>query len=511
MLNLISDAWIPVRRKDGTRAVIAPWQMADDSLAFPDWPRPDLNIACLELLIGLVFLADPPRDAEDWQDRQRPDADRLRARLAPFAPAFALMGDGPRFMQDREAFEAGVNDANSPDMLFIDSAGGQTIRNNADLMVKRERYGALDPATAAMALYTLQAHAPSGGKGNRTSMRGGGPMVTLVDPGGGLWPLVWANVPDGAPAAPADLPWTRPTRTSEKGEQVFPQQAHAAEAFFGMPRRLRLVGGEGRVTGVVQRPYGTNYAGWEHPLTPHYRQKPGAELLPLHPRAGLFGYRNWLGVVLPAPNANDTARRARVAEHWHERAGGRRADLIVAGWAMDNMKPRDFTFSRAPLLDLPDETAERVEGFVEAASALAAALRGALASVLAEGEAREAAREEFFARTQGPFETRIAELTAADADPQAVARDWLGDLKDIALELFKEVAEPLLAEARIAPATVTRDGNPQRVRGAGYIVAAWRSLESAFLGHGEEGRKAFMALGLEVPEQGEATKRRKSA
>ena len=97
-LNLITDRWIPVRRKDGTRKVIAPWQMADPALDFPDWPRPDLNIACLELLIGLVFMADPPANAEEWETRQTPDPERLRAQLAPFAPAFKLLGDGPRFM-----------------------------------------------------------------------------------------------------------------------------------------------------------------------------------------------------------------------------------------------------------------------------------------------------------------------------------------------------------------------------------------------------------------------------
>jgi len=73
-----------------------------------------------------------------------------------------------------------------------------------------------------MALFTFQAHSRSRGAGNRTSMRGGGPMVTLVDPGGGLWPLVWGNVPEGRPGALRDLPWMRPTRTSEKGEQVLP-------------------------------------------------------------------------------------------------------------------------------------------------------------------------------------------------------------------------------------------------------------------------------------------------
>jgi CRISPR system Cascade subunit CasA len=256
-LNLISDPWIPVRRKDGSRHVIAPWQVADDSLAFPDWPRPDLNVACLELLIGLVFIADPPAGSEDWSARRAPDPGRLRDKLAALAPAFNLLGGGPRFMQDFEPFETGNNDPNPPDMLFIDSAGGQTVKNNADLLVKRERYARLDLPTAAMALFTLQAFAPSGGAGNRTSMRGGGPMVTLVEPeGAGLWDLIWANVPDGKPSPVDALPWTRAARTSEKGQVVIEPDSHPSEAFFGMPRRLRLVAEDGAGTGVVQRPYG---------------------------------------------------------------------------------------------------------------------------------------------------------------------------------------------------------------------------------------------------------------
>lgn len=485
-LNLISDAWIPVRRKDGTRAVIAPWQMADDGLAFPDWPRPDLNIACLELLIGFVFLADPPEDVEDWQDRQPPDPERLRDRLAPFAPAFELLGDGPRFLQDLERFEAGVTVPNPPDMLFIDSAGGQTVRNNADLMVKRSRYAAPGAALAAMALHTLQAHAPSGGAGNRTSMRGGGPMVTLVDPGQGLWPLIWANVPDGRPATADVLPWMRPVRSSAGGEQVFPQDAHPAEAFFGMPRRLRLVAGVADVAGVVQKPYGANYAMWEHPLTPHYRMKPGAELLPRHPRAGPFGYRNWLGITARLPgDAEDTARRARMVALWPERSGGRPASVIVAGWAMDNMKPRDFTYARAPLVDLPDDLARSMEGLVEAADAFSVVLRGALAPVLAEGEAREAAREGFYLQTQARFEARLSQLTAVNA--AEVAQGWLDDLRAAALAQFDALALPGLAD---------RDTKDQA-----EIVQARRNLTAAFAGYGKQGRAAYQALGLPVPEQ----------
>ncbi len=488
-LNLITDAWIPVRRKDGSRVTIAPWQMADDSLEFPDWPRPDLNIACLELLIGLVFLADPPEDAEDWQDRQAPDPDRLRAKLAPFAHAFNLLGDGPRFMQDRDAFEAGVRDPNPPDMLFIDSSGVQTARNNADLLVKRDRYPVVEMSLAAMALYTLQANAPSGGKGNRTSMRGGGPMVTLVDPGGGLWPLLWANVPEGTPADPSVLPWMRRTRSSEKGEQVFPQDAHPAEAFFGQPRRLRLVGQGGRITGVVQKPYGTDYAGWEHPLTPHYRQKPGAELLPVHPRAGHFGFRNWLGVTIQKAEASDdTARRAKVINLWGARGNGRRAEAIVAGWAMDNMKPQDFIFSRAPIVDLPPHVAERMEGMVEAADIFATLLRGVLAPVLSEGQAREAAREEFYAATQAAFEGCLSSLAADNPALPAISKRWLETMRAAALAIFDCYCLPGLAE--------------RETKTQAEIIGARRNLTAAFAGYGASGREAFEALGLTIPEQG---------
>ena len=194
MLNLISDPWIPVLRCSGPDS-IRPDQIAEPDVLRPDWPRPDLNLACYELLIGLVYLAHPPNGSDDRA--HPPDAATLRTAMNPLAPAFNLLGDGPRFLQDLEPLEGS---GNPPEMLFIDSAGNITKKKNADLMVRRGRYPALSLPLAAMALYTLQTFAPSGGKGNRTSMRGGGPMVTLVKPSEeGLWPLVWANVPRGEP------------------------------------------------------------------------------------------------------------------------------------------------------------------------------------------------------------------------------------------------------------------------------------------------------------------------
>ncbi len=213
MLNLISDSWIPVLRRCG-RDTIRPDQIAETDVLRPDWPRPDLNLACLEFLVGLVYLANPPQGSDGRANP--PNAVALRQAMEPLTPAFNLLGNGPRFLQDLELLEGSES---TPEILFIDSAGASTIKKNADLMVRRGRYETLPLPLAAMALYALQAFAPSGGAGNRTSMRGGGPMVTLVKPAvGGLWPLVWANVPRGNPLGDSDLgllPWMRPTATSK--------------------------------------------------------------------------------------------------------------------------------------------------------------------------------------------------------------------------------------------------------------------------------------------------------
>ncbi|MGB3501848.1 MAG: type I-E CRISPR-associated protein Cse1/CasA [Mesorhizobium sp.] len=476
-LNLIEDKWIPVVCNDGSKRVIAPWQMADPDILEPDWLRPDLNVACYEFLIGLVYLVDPPANRSEWDARAAPDPERLRASLSPFAPAFNLTGPGPLFLQDLEPL---AGEANPVDMLFIDSAGANTARNNADLMVHRARYGQLDLPLAAMALYTFQAFAPSGGAGNRTSMRGGGPLVTLADPGGGLWEFVWANVPEGAPGRIEDLPWMNATRISDNGQQTLPPSGSVfgAEALFGMPRRLRLVEEGGAVTGVVQKPYGANYAMWKHPLSPHYRLKPGAEWLPKHPRAGRFGYRNWLGIVVEQ-SASETTELALALREWSHRRGG--GSALVAGWAMDNMKPRDFILSRQMLIELPRELESRLVGLVEAAEIAATALRGALGPVLAEGEAREAEREEFFRATESGFLDHVRSLQSG-GDPEAT---WLSCLRVQALDQFDAVALPALDRREI----------DQIER----IVEARKFLAMTFAGYGKQANALYEALGLSQP------------
>jgi len=501
--NIINDSWIPVVRSSGSDR-IKPAQIAEADVLRFDWPRPDLNLACMEMLIGLIHMADPPRSLEDWEERD-PDPRALAAALGPFSRAFALDGDGPRFQQDLEDLPG---KSNAPDMLFIDSAGGQTATNNADLVTRRGRYPALSLPIAAMALQALQAFAPSGGSGNRTSMRGGGPMITLVQPQrtgpAPLWRFLWANTPAGAPLEPnrleEALPWMRRTRTSEKGELTQPPEMHGTpnECFFGMPRRLRLVFAEDRcaitgeegpaVVGVIQRPRGTNYGEWLHPLTPYYRQKAGDPWLPVHPKAGTFGYRNWLGILFTG--GRDDRRPATVVQRHKDSAmPGDTAGVLVAGWAMDNMKPLDFVWSEQPLFTLTPAAEGDALGLVTAAEQVGYALAVGLRAVLGGDELDKGAvareREAFFEATQPLFETLVGQL-ASGAALDEISEPWRRGLREEALSRFDALARPGLAD---------RSGHaiPE-------IVRARQMLLGTLNGYTKGGRALFSALGLEPPQ-----------
>lgn len=481
-MNLITDPWLPVRRVSGPDK-IRPDQIAEPDVLFPDWPRADLNLACLELLVGLVYLACPPEDTHDWKTRQ-PDPQAMRKAFAPLAPAFNLLGEGPRFLQDFDQIEGRPN---PPDMLFIDSAGDSTAKKNTDLMVKRTRYPKLDPGLAAMALYTLQAFAPSGGQGNRTSMRGGGPMVTLVRPEQqGLWSLIWANVPDGIPLGANELewlPWMRRTETSKEGQVTPPPEGDLLppEMFFGQPRRLRLIEEGGWITGVVQTPWGTNYEGWVHPLSPYYHIK--NEVLPKHPKPGAFGYRNWRGIVLQ----NQGADRAQCLERFLKRTNSEPCRLLVGGWAMSNMSPLDFIWSEAPVFPFDPEGEDLAGRLVEAAEQVGYALAAAVKQGCGESDLTTGAgarvREIFFATTQTTFEAQLRRVVNGQGDQ--VPDDWLKLLRRTALDLFDREVMPGLA-----------DLSESRRQAA---VDARKSLLSTFSGYGKVGKNLYTALHLPLP------------
>ena len=275
--NLVDESWLPVRRRSGSLERIPPSRIndrigEDPFIAFA-WPRPDFNGAAHEFLIGLLSTAAAPMDDEDWEDwwLNPPDAKILERRFARISHAFDLDGPGPRFLQDMDSLEgAEEKDASA---LIIDAPGENTKRNNADLFVKRGGVSVMGRAAAAMALYTLSAYAPSGGAGHRTSLRGGGPLTTLVvashgDYGDTLWGRLWPNVESeeqisarateavASNGPEAIFPWLVPTRTSNRkdgGRPTTPTDVHPLQVYWGMPRRIRLLfeDAQNRLCGVT--------------------------------------------------------------------------------------------------------------------------------------------------------------------------------------------------------------------------------------------------------------------
>lgn len=522
-------------RQHSGGATIAPTQLADDWDTDPvvavDWPRADFRVATLELLIGLLATTCPPEDSNAWLDRwdAPPGPDALAAVFAPYAHAFNLDGGGPRFGQDLEDLVSGPEPI---ERLLIEAPGDSTVRKNTDLLVHRGQAAALGRPAAAIALYTFQSWAPAGGAGNRTGLRGGGPLTTLVLPGArpSLWHMVWANVPLGEPPDPADLPrifpWLAPTLTSGNARVVTPGTSHPLQAWWGMPRRIRLdfsacdppqpCGLTGVPDGVTvpswrQRPQGANYIGWGdvHPLTPRYRVKPGAEILPLHPQPGGIGYRNWLGLVVrepegtrvPAP-AVTTWRDLRAKDVW-----GRGNDvlhmqdrLLAAGYDMDNMKARGFVESELPLPAIPDAAVrQRVDDLARclvraadlAAGVLRRAVRDALfspgASVKLDWEMLSAVREQLWDRTEAAFHDALArEAARPAADPGTERGRWRSRLHGLTLSLFDDAA-PLGADG----ATL-----PRSDEGIRRLLRARRFLGLALSGYGKDGAALFDALGL---------------
>ena len=544
--NLIRTRWLPVRRRSGTVERIAPQGVTegiggDDPVVAFAWPRPDFDGAAHEFMIGLLSTAAPPADEGEWREgwANPPAPEELERRFATVAHAFDLDGPGPRFMQDLDPLD-GVKPKNVA-ALLIDSPGDQTLRNNADLFVKRGGAPVLGRAAAAMALYLLNAYAPSGGAGHRTSLRGGGPMTTLVVArhdrfGDTLWGRLWPNVEtkeqieerrggERPPSGPgAVFPWLAPTRTSDRrgGRPTTPGDVDPLQVYWGMPRRIRLEFEDagGRVCGLTgaedtqvvaryrTRNYGTNYSeGFEHPLTPYYRQKPEAPTwLPVHPAPGGIRYRHWPGLVTPdeaglrrpAQAVRQRNDRGRGAPHW-ARAHTR---FAAFGYDMNNMKARGWAEAEWPLL-LLDSAGERqlLERFARDASAAASDAASSLVhAVKAAHHARPAKatgdyrfiEERFYRDTESGFfsllgeAARAIETDSADADDPALdaRKKWPPAMKTAALRLFDEYA----------PADGLEDRAMRRHVRARFL------LDLALSGRSKEGRRLFGGLGIPAPE-----------
>ena len=545
--NLLRERWIPVQRLNGGLELIASQEITSQHdtnpvLAFA-WPRPDFDLASHEFLIGLLAAIYPadPRKPKQWTQlfQAPPSPDQLAAAFEPFADAFVLDGDGPRFLQNFDLLDGKELPIES---LLIEAPGANTIKLNKDLFIKRGQARILSRGAAAMALYTLQQFSPSGGAGHRTSLRGGGPLVTLALPDGGqtsratLWQRLWLNTPadlrlDVASKTRA-FPWLPPTRTSAQNETVHEADAHRLQSFFGMPRRIRLSFSEnfekcpcdltGTIddivcTGFTTLPWGVNYGIWRHPTTPYYKPKADSNEppLPVHAPEGRLGYRQWVGLVFQGNRARAADAILEAKDRLYElgRPWKDNSRLLAGGYAMDNMKALAFAEAEMPLHSVDPKLAQEVERFARimvdaatiAASILGIAIRRALfgskTEVKFDQTVLDTARERFWESTETGFHKVLdAALSALADDPQGDEQDklaqyWRVSLERAAFGIFDDTA-PIDSFDELAPEDI--------VEGRKFLVLSLK-------GYGKFGANFFKALGVNPPEPKEKAGRASKA
>lgn len=411
-MNLINDPWIPIRRKSNLPELITPWQLTEteDPVIALNAPRPDFNGALMQFLIGLLQTVAMPENSNQWLTwlEEPPTLEKLKERCGQYAYAFELRGIQGAFMQDFSALD--IDSKSEPiQQLLIDSPGKNTISENKDHFVHRGKVRYLCPGCAATALFTLQINAPSGGAGHRTSLRGGGPLTTLViqdknnDLPDTLWRTLWLNVIEQSAFKKLGninktddndiFPWLAETRISEKntGQTTTPMDVNPLQMYWSMPRRVRL-NWDSNLTGDCDlcetrntvlvadyktKNYGINYEGaYQHPLSPHRVEKKGL-LLPQHAQPGGVTYLHWLSLVEDDENqvsAYVAKRYRNKAEDWEEQFR-----LYAFGYDMDNMKARCWYETTLPLYTIDEKIrndfSKRVQRLTETASKFANKVR----------------------------------------------------------------------------------------------------------------------------------------
>ena len=468
-MNLILDSkpgLLPVIRANGEREYIAPWQLTTQHETNPiiklNAPRPDFNGALMQLLIGLIQTTFAPNEdrarARKEPFKKPPSPEQLQQAFTPIAPAFEIDGENVRFLQDIDSLEK--LEPKPITALLIDTAGSETH------FVKHAQTG-FCATCAVMALFTLQTNAPSGGVGHRTSLRGGGPLTTILvyspkgDIPASLWRTIWLNIltkedkfyDSDKTAHEHIFSWLDATRTSNpkaKGCDTTLDDVHPLQMFWGMPRRIRLdtdntTSGECAICGTFSdklithyrtKNYGVNYTGsWDHPLTPYSIDKKG-QWLPVHPKSGGITYRHWLGLV--QENKALKSVPAKIIDNTERFKEFGNLKIWAFGYNMDNMKPICWYESTMPLYYFPTEEEDRkafmedVENLINAATEILGNLRSCLKNAwFSENDPRKKGANmafidnAFWQNTESCFYTQLAKLQQwyeqTDAEPQPVS------------------------------------------------------------------------------------------
>lgn len=489
-MNLLSEAWIPILRRSGRREIIRPAQLVEriteDPVVRLDAVRPDFNGALIQFFIGLLQTALTPAEPEDWEELflKPPRMADLEKSMEVYAAAFELDGPGPRFFQD---LELPAEEGMPIGSLLIEAPGANTIKNNKDHFVKRNQVPQLCPACTATALLTLQVNAPEGGRGITTSLRGGGPLTTIVLPQEPeyetLWHTVWLNVlvkedltatncKASLKAVEAIFPWMAATKLSKaSGAEVLGAHIHPTQTYWAMPRRIRLhpaIEEEGycsicNAAGAIfyrqyaSAPYGTKYGERIlHPLSPYYKKDD--TLRPVHPQRDGFTYRYWPDFVIADSGEKERAIVVRVLGN-RLRSGNTTVDYTIHafGYDMKQMKARCWYEARMPYWPIADEEVRRefvmyAIAMANVANDIATNTLKAVQSAFFDSGASvrgdlDFVKSEFWQSTESNYYDSLRAILKVIDDPASVLRNWLNAVQKASMTVYDHYAKQISLDA----------------------------------------------------------------
>lgn len=479
--DLRFEKWIPYLYRDGSVDWNSPAHLTDgikganpivDIYAY----RHDFHGAMLEFLIGLLtVLIRPETDDPDWLNlwKNPPPTSYLAEKLGELPDAFRLDGSPPRFLQDFDNIDVETQPIST---LLIDMPGENTWKNNTDIF-QHEIELSLGLPAVAMALITMQTYAPGGGPGHRASMRGLGPLTTLIEPLDPetsccvpLWNKLWANVPC-VPIQPSKddvrliFPWMDHTICSGKENQnkaVFPGDANELQCFFGMPRRIRLeidsepgfcsltnTKSSALVREFKMKNYGIRYNNWLHPLSPYKKNKD--QWHSMHGSKFGIGWHDWAGLIYDEKGGKEVQvrRPAAVVAHFRNKRylESIKAKLHVFGYIIENnAKAQEWQESRMPLW--PSDGTEKLEKVAKqlttTTNKASARLRKAYKKAFIHPNKGKYSKTlilstintELWSMTEEYFYNTIKELAEDKVDCDSAIGKFAKKLSDVSLEIF---------------------------------------------------------------------------
>jgi CRISPR system Cascade subunit CasA len=294
-MNLLIDTWIPIRRGADFQQISFKELLCSEQ---PDiqvaLPRDDLELACIQMLAALTQVIFMPKDKKELRERVKtPLSEReYENGVENHKEWFDL--DHPKwpFMQVR-----GVEgEWTSIQKLMIGMPEITSKSGSAHAFFNEPtEVLALSPGIAAIALFNQAGNSPSFGGGFKGSLRGAGPISTMVM-GRNLRDTTWSNV---LPIEKVKelLPWHDATKDTDMPVWVKPIpngtiQPHGIgllRGLFWQPANMELVKadktlccditdkkGKGFYVGFKKKRFSFDLEGvWPHPYSPRQFEADG--------------------------------------------------------------------------------------------------------------------------------------------------------------------------------------------------------------------------------------------